>query len=78
MDIQLFKAILKERGLTCRKLAMEIEVSTNTISNIVTQKTNPNYDVIKKILIYLKLDAEVAMALFFNGTNPTNNGDESA
>lgn len=56
MNILRLKEILKEKGISGKDLAEKVDVSENTISFISTGKTQPRFELLRKIAEALGVD----------------------
>jgi len=56
MSVLRLKEVLKEKGISGKELAEAVNVSENTISFIVTGKTQPRFELLKQIAKVLDVD----------------------
>lgn len=65
IDVQLLKSKMAYYDYNISKLANEIGVSRETISNLLNEDNNPSYQVMNSIYYTLKLTPEEGAAIFF-------------
>ncbi|WP_417873879.1 helix-turn-helix transcriptional regulator [Xanthomarina gelatinilytica] len=56
MEVLRLKELLKEKGISGKDLAAQVGVAENTISFIVTGKTQPRFELLTKIAEALEVD----------------------
>jgi transcriptional regulator with XRE-family HTH domain len=67
METLRLKEVLKEKGMSGKDLASQVDVSENTISFISTGKTQPRFELLTKIAEVLDVDIRE----LFNSTKET-------
>ena len=65
IDVQLLKSKMAYHDYNITKLAEEIGVSRETISNLLNEEYKPSYQVMNSIYYTLKLTPEEGAAIFF-------------
>lgn len=56
MEVLRLKEVLKEKGMSGKDLATRVGVAENSISFIVTGKTQPRFELLNKIAEVLEVD----------------------
>lgn len=69
MDNELLLERFRQSGFNYSELANEIDISRNTIHNIMFGRTSPSYYVLTSIAEALKLSQEDIISIFFPNLN---------